>query len=82
MELLQRLERLRATLWEKWRHMETAWYNHNPEEGNVDVVTLARQGEVVEATGMAVHEMLQISGRILGIGRGVTYPKSASLVTL
>ena len=80
MELPQRLERLRATLWEQWRCMETAWYNHDPEDGNVDVVTLARLGEVVEATGMAVHKMLQISGRILGIGRGVTYPKSASLV--
>ena len=82
MELLQRLERLRTILWEQWRCMEMAWYNHDPKDGNVGVVTLARLGEIVEATGKAVHEMLRVSGNILETRRGVAYPESVSPIPI
>jgi hypothetical protein len=71
------LERLRTILWDQWCRMETAWNDHDPEDGNVGMTTLARLGIVVEATGVAVHEMLRISGIILERQRA-TYPEPTS----
>ena len=52
------LERLRTILWDQWCRMETAWNDHDPEDGNVGMTTLAKLRIVVEATCVAVHETL------------------------
>ena len=62
----RRLERLRLALWQQWCRKDTAWRNHQPANGNVGMETLDGLGMIVEATGMAVADMLPISGRALG----------------
>ena len=71
---VERLERLWRTLWQQWCQMEMTWHNHNPSDGNLDSETLAGLGKIVEATRVAVDDVLQISGRALEMTRGVKHP--------
>ena len=63
--LAVKLERLRTTLWQQWHRMDTAWCNHNQSDGNVDMETLTKLGKIMEATGMAIVDVLLISGYVL-----------------
>ena len=74
--LAQRLCRLQTALWTQWRCMDTAWCNHDPKDKNVGVETLARLRKIVEATGVAVVDVLRLSGRILEEEREVACPES------
>ena len=74
----KRLERLRTTLWQQWCQMDTAWRNHNQTDGNLDSETLAGLGRIVEATRVAVDDVLQISGRALEVKREAEFPASTT----
>ena len=66
--------RLRTTLWQQWRCMDTAWCNHNSSDRNVGMETMAKLGKIVEATGRAVVQVLLVSGYILEAEHGAESP--------
>ena len=70
----RQLERLQLALWQQWCRMDMAWRNHQPADGNVGTETLDGLGKIVEATGMAVADMLQISGRSLETKHETGFP--------
>ena len=74
--LAQRLGRLRTALWKQWRRMDTAWCNHDPRDGDVGGETLAKLGKIVEATGVAVVDVLRLSWRFFEEERAVACPGS------
>jgi hypothetical protein len=76
--LAERLERLRMTLWQQWCRMDAAWQNHNPSDGNVGTEILAGLEKIVEATRVAVDDVLQASGRALEVKREAGLPASTT----
>ena len=61
-------------MWQQWRRMDTAWCNHNSSDRNVGMETVAKLGKIVEATGRAAVQVLQVSGYILEAEHGAESP--------
>jgi hypothetical protein len=74
--LARQLGRLKTALWMQWRRMDTAWCNHDPRDGDVGGETLAKLGKIVEATGVAVVDVLRLSWRFFEEERAVACPGS------